>query len=51
MNDQPVEIVLVEDNPYDVELTLSAFKTHHLVNRIKVMPDRPSEDRNPSKRD
>ena len=34
-----VEILLVEDNPDDVELTLHAFKKSKLVNRIRVVRD------------
>jgi len=34
-----VEILLVEDNPDDVELTLHAFKRAKLVNRIRVVRD------------
>jgi two-component system, response regulator len=34
-----VEIVLVEDNPADVELTLNALKRHNLANRVKVLSD------------
>jgi two-component system, response regulator len=37
--DHPVEILLVEDNPHDVELTLHAFKKHHLANRVHVVRD------------
>jgi two-component system response regulator len=33
------EILLVEDNPNDVELTLHAFDKHHLANRIHVARD------------
>ena len=39
MTDEPVEILLVEDNPNDVELTLHALKEHHLGNRIEVVRD------------
>lgn len=39
MSDKPVEILLVEDNPYDVELALHAFKKNNLVNRIQVARD------------
>ena len=35
----PAEILLVEDNPNDVELTLHAFRTHNLANRIEVVRD------------
>lgn len=34
-----VEILLVEDNPSDVELTLHAFKKNKLTNRIHVVRD------------
>jgi two-component system response regulator len=34
-----VEILLVEDNPNDVELTLHAFRKNHLANRIFVVRD------------
>lgn len=39
MNENGVEIVLVEDNPYDVELTLRAFRLHNITNGIKVVRD------------
>ena len=31
----PVEILLVEDNPADVELTLRALKKHNLTNQVQ----------------
>ena len=34
-----VEILLVEDNPNDVELTLHAFQKNHLNNQIHVVRD------------
>jgi len=34
-----VEILLVEDNPYDAELTLRALKSKGLANKIIVFPD------------
>jgi two-component system response regulator len=34
-----IEILLVEDNPNDVELTLHAFEKHKLANRIHVARD------------
>jgi len=34
-----VEILLVEDNPHDVELTLRALKKHHLANNVHVARD------------
>ena len=39
MVQQSVEILLVEDNPDDVELTLRAFKKHNLSNQIHVCRD------------
>jgi len=39
MAESPVEILLVEDNPNDVELTLHVFKKHHLCNHIHVARD------------
>lgn len=38
-NGRPVEILLVEDNPNDVELTLHAFEKRRLANRIQVVRD------------
>jgi two-component system response regulator len=34
-----VEILLVEDNPNDVKLTLHAFKKQNLANHVKVVRD------------
>ena len=34
-----VEILLVEDNPNDVELTLRALKKHNLTNKVHVVKD------------
>ncbi len=39
MPSNEVEILLVEDNPSDVELTLHALKKHHLCNQIHVVRD------------
>jgi len=36
---EPVEILLVEDNPNDVELTLHALRASRLANEIKVVRD------------
>jgi two-component system, response regulator len=36
---QSLEILLVEDNPDDVALTLHAFKKHNLSNRIQICRD------------
>ncbi|HEX7503366.1 MAG TPA: response regulator, partial [Acidobacteriota bacterium] len=35
----PVEILLVEDNPADVEMALRALKKHNLTNLVKVVSD------------
>jgi two-component system response regulator len=34
-----VEILLVEDNPNDVELTLRALKKHNITNNVHVVKD------------
>jgi two-component system response regulator len=39
MSPEPVEILFVEDNPADVELTLRALKVAHIANRIHVVQD------------
>ncbi len=39
MNNNYIEILLVEDDPNDVELTLHAFKKNNLTNRIHVVRD------------
>lgn len=39
MNLNAVDILLVEDNPSDVELTLRAFKRHNLTNHVYVVKD------------
>jgi CheY-like chemotaxis protein len=36
---RPIEILLVEDNASDLELTLRAFQVHHLTNTIHVARD------------
>lgn len=36
---EPVEILLVEDDPNDVELTLYTLREHKLANRISVARD------------
>jgi two-component system response regulator len=35
----PMEILLIEDNPNDVELTLHTLQKHHLANHIQVIRD------------
>lgn len=40
MNDQAiVEVLLVEDNPHDAELTIRALKKHNLANRLFHVED------------
>ena len=39
MNTNKVEILLVEDNPTDVELTLRTLKKHNLANHVEVVGD------------
>ncbi len=39
MDPKDVTLLLVEDNPDDVELTLGVFKKHHVVNNIIVAKD------------
>ncbi len=39
MPTEPVEILLVEDNPADLELTLHAMRQNHISNRIQVARD------------
>ena len=39
MTTNTVEILLVEDNPNDVELTLHALRKHNLANRIHIVRD------------
>ncbi len=35
----PVEVLLVEDNPQDAELTIRALKKQHMVNRFFAVED------------
>ena len=39
MDFDEVDILLVEDNPQDEELTLRALKKHHLANKVQVARD------------
>jgi CheY-like chemotaxis protein len=39
MQPRDIRILLVEDNPDDVELTLRAFEKHNLANEIIVARD------------
>jgi two-component system, response regulator len=39
MNNQEVEILIVEDNPNDAELTLRALKKQNLANNVVHLSD------------
>ena len=39
MNERMAEVLLVEDNPDDLELALHAFKQHQISDRIQVARD------------
>lgn len=39
MQENPIEILLVEDNQTDVEMTLAALKTRNLANKVHVLRD------------
>jgi CheY-like chemotaxis protein len=39
MSEKAVEILLIEDNPNDLELALRALRKHHLANHIEVARD------------
>ncbi len=39
MNPRPIEILLVEDNPDDLELTLHALRQENLANQIVIARD------------
>ena len=39
MKENTIEIILVEDNPADVEMTLSALKERNLANKVHVLRD------------
>ena len=39
MTEKPVDILLVEDNPSDVELSLYALRKHKIVNQVQVARD------------
>jgi two-component system response regulator len=39
MSEHPMELLLVEDNPNDVELTLHVLRKHNFANHIKVARD------------
>ncbi len=39
MSETPIEVLLVEDSPNDVEMILHAFEQNHLSNRIQVVRD------------
>lgn len=39
MTDESIEVLIVEDSPDDLEMTLRALKKAHLANRIQVARD------------
>ena len=39
MTDTFLDLILIEDNPADIELTLFALQEGHLVNRVRVLED------------
>ena len=39
MNPQEVEVLFVEDNPHDAELTMRALRQHKLANHIVHLKD------------
>ena len=39
MPEDAIDVLLVEDDPNDVEMTLYAFEQHHLSNRVHVVRD------------
>ncbi len=39
MSERAVEILLIEDNPADVELTMAALRRNHLANEIHICRD------------
>ena len=39
MKETTFEIILVEDNPADVEMTLAALKDHYFANKVHVLKD------------
>src|SRR5271166_5856010 len=39
MQENTSEIILVEDNPADVEMTLAALKEGNLANKVQVLKD------------
>ena len=39
MKEMTFEIILVEDNPADVEMTFSALNDHNLANKVHVLRD------------
>lgn len=39
MEKHEIEILLIEDNPYEAELTIRSLKKHNLANRLKHIDD------------
>ena len=44
VNVDPIDILLVEDNPNDLELALRALKRHNLANSVVVVIGSKNED-------
>ncbi len=38
---KPIEILFIEDNPHEAELTIRSLKKHNLANRLKHIADGP----------
>ena len=39
MNENTVEVILVEDNPADAEMTLAALSEHNFANKVQLLKD------------
>jgi two-component system response regulator len=39
MEQDPVEILLIEDNPHEAQLTIRSLKNNHLANRLRHIDD------------
>jgi hypothetical protein len=50
-NGRPIDILLVEDNPADVRLTVEAFKDGKIANRLHVTRDQQQLNRAAAQRD
>lgn len=38
-NNKEIEVILVEDNPFDAELTIRSFKKHNMANNLVWLKD------------